>query len=95
MQIVEGRTEAPRRTARRRGLAGVRERGMRTLGFARNLGGPDVSGYESDRAPRQRVQARGAVALHVHGSEEASAAGTAERRQRSEAGGAAGRRSSP
>jgi hypothetical protein len=68
---------------------------MRVSGSARNLGGPDVSSYEPDRAPRQRVQARGTVALHAHGSEQASAAGTAGRRELSAAGGTTGSRSSP
>ena len=48
---VERRTGAPRSSARRRGRAGVRERGMRAWGFARNLGGPDVSSYERTGHP--------------------------------------------
>jgi len=68
---------------------------MPALGSARNLGGPVISSTRTDRAPRERVQAGGGVALHVRRSEEESAAGTAERRRRSEAGGMRGRRSSP
>lgn len=75
--------------ARRRGPAGVREQGMRASGSPRNLGGLVVSAdnlRSGDRLPKPRP---GAMRPSLQGANRGRLGGTAERRKRSEAGGAA------
>lgn len=89
--VAEGCTGAPRGQPQPGAEASPESENRACLhgGPPGTLGYPAVSSFKSDRAPRQCVQASGVVALHAHGSEQASAAGTVGRRQPSTAGGTA------
>jgi hypothetical protein len=76
------------------GPAGVEEQGTFILGFSRNLGGPVVSVYESGFGDSgEQLQARSWRVLRLRERSPRRSGGTAKRRKRSNAGGAAGSRS--